>query len=244
MDVAVVGGGMSGDLIRRAVEARGGRARMLSRSTGFDVLQDDLVERAQGVGAIIEAAGRFTTSRRIASRFFSASTHTVASAANRLEVPHVLLSIVNCDLPEVQGYGYFAAKAEQERLAREQSEWLILVRSTQWFEFADQNLDRMKFGPIALVPSMKMQPVALDAVADVLAACALGHRTGTIHNVAGPERMTLWDMTTQVPRKRPRPVPLSIPTPYGRAFRNGALVPGHQVEVVGPTFDAWLRTER
>lgn len=101
----------------------------------------------EGAGAIIEASGIFTMSRQTTSQFFLASTRSVAAAANHLGVPHVLLSIVNCESPQVRGYGYFAAKAEQEDFARERSDRLILVRITQWFEFAEQNLERVRFGP-------------------------------------------------------------------------------------------------
>ena len=50
--------------------------------------------------------------------------------------------------------GYFAGKAEQERVAREEHTGLTIVRSTLWFEFARQNLNRMWFGPFAVVPVM------------------------------------------------------------------------------------------
>lgn len=93
----------------------------------------------------------------------------MAAIANASGAEHVLLSIVNCEMPEVQGYGYFAGKAAQERTARAVSEYLEIVRSTQWFEFAGQNLERLRVGPVALVPAMTIKPVALSAVASVLA---------------------------------------------------------------------------
>ncbi|SJM69171.1 NADH(P)-binding protein [Gulosibacter sp. 10] len=240
--IAVVGGGRSGPAIQQALEERGARVTMLSRTTGFDVLHDDLAGRVPDADAIIEAAGRFTISRSEATSFFTASTRMVASAANRLGVPHVLLSIVNCDAPSLQGYGYLAGKAAQERVARRESERLTIVRSSQWFEFAEQNLERMRFGPIALVPAMLLQPVALDAVAAVLADCALGRREGDLHNIVGPDRMTLWEMTRQLPTEgSPKPVPLRIPTRYGRAFHQGAFLPRRDFETHGPRFAEWLR---
>ena len=95
----------------------------------------------------MEATGRFTTSKRVATDFFTRSTRAVSAAANALGARHVLLSIVNCDLPEVQSYGYFAGKCTQERLAQDLSKRMSLVRSTQWFEFAEQNMERMRYGP-------------------------------------------------------------------------------------------------
>ena len=226
MKVAIVGGGLSGHAIERAIVRQGATAELFSRSTGFDVLRDNAVERLGQADVIVEATGRFTTSKKVATDFFTRSTRAVASAARASGARHILLSIVNCELPEVQGYGYFAGKTAQERVAREESKNLTMVRSTQWFEFAGQNLDRMRFGPLALVPGMTIQPVALDAVADVIAECAVGKRVGALHEVAGPEVMTLGEMTKRLPGKRVLPVAMPIPGSMGRAFRNGALLPG------------------
>lgn len=240
MQVAVVGGGLSGAAIQRALTDHGATAELFSRSTGFDVLHDDAPARLARADVIVEATGRFTLSRRSATDFFTRSTRAVAAAARASGARHVLLSVVGCDRPQVQGYGYFAGKVAQERVARAESPRLTVVRSTQWFEFAAQNLVRSAVGPFAFVPAMRIKPVALRAVADVVAECATGERHGDLHEVAGPEVTTLWELTQRLPDKRVRPVPLAIPTRYGRAFRDGALVPGDDVEVVGPRYDTWL----
>ncbi|MGC5616907.1 3-beta hydroxysteroid dehydrogenase [Georgenia sp. Z1491] len=246
MRVAIVGGGISGRAIQRAVTDRGGAAVQLSRSTGYDVICHNPLEHLRGYDVIIEAASRFTTSARAATDFFTRSTTAVARAANAGGARHVLLSIVGCELPEVQGYGYFAGKAAQERMAAEVSEHLVVVRSSQWFEFAEQNLGRMRLGPLVAVPTMRIRPVALDAVADVLADCALARRAGDRHDLVGPEELTLWDMTRRVAGnaagdgRRIRPFPLPLPGRMGRAFRDGTLGRAPGAEVVGPTFEEWL----
>ncbi|MEZ3160986.1 hypothetical protein AB1K54_10640 [Microbacterium sp. BWT-B31] len=242
MRVAVVGGGASGSAIHRALGERGADPELFSRTTGFDVLRDDATARLADADVIVEATGRFTISRRAATDFFTRSTRAVAAAARASGARHILLSIVNGDLPQVQGYGYLAGKTAQERVARQESPDLTIVRSTQWFDFAGQNLDRMKLGPFAIVPAMTIQPVALDAVADVIADAATGARLGVLHEVAGPEVTTLWDMTTQLPDKRVTPIPLRIPSRYGRAFRDGTLLPAPGVEVIGPHYADWLNT--
>ncbi len=104
MDVVVVGGGLSGHAIGRALSARGATARVLSRSTGFDVLHDDAVRALGRPDVVIEATGRLTTSRKVATDFFTRSTRSIGAAANATGAKHILLSIVNCEKPEVQGY--------------------------------------------------------------------------------------------------------------------------------------------
>lgn len=239
--IAIVGGGISGQAIQRACQARGLEAGLFSRSTGFDVLHDDARTAFPDAEVIIDAAAHFTTSQRVATDFFTLATSRLAAASNALGAHHILLSIVNCDLPQVQGYGYFAGKVAQERVARAESERLTIVRSTQWFDFAGQTLQRMKFGPFAIVPSMRMQPIALDAVAAVIADTAAGEPS-QLREVAGPEVMTLWELTKQIPHPGIIPIPLAIPTGYGKAFRQGALVPDDTVPVAGPTLAEWLKT--
>ncbi|MFI5693853.1 hypothetical protein ACIA58_18555 [Kribbella sp. NPDC051586] len=240
MRVAVVGGGSSGRAIERALVERGATVELLSRSTGFDVLRDDATERLRHAEVIVEATGRFAMSEKAATDFFTRSTRALSAAARASGARHILLSIVNCDLPVVQGYGYFAGKTAQERVARSESDDLAVVRSTQWFEFPGQNLERMKLGPFCLVPRMTIKPVALDAVAGVIADVAVGRRTGRFFEIAGPEVTTLWDMTKELPGKGVVPVPLPIPGRTGRAFRDGTLVPGKDAEVIGPSFSEWL----
>ncbi|RIJ22365.1 hypothetical protein DZF93_12045, partial [Clavibacter michiganensis subsp. insidiosus] len=64
----------------------------------------------------------------------------------------------------------------------------------------------------------------------------LGARPGPVVEVAGPEVTTLWEMTRALEDPGARPVPLPIPGRLGRAFARGALLPGSDVEVVGPRF--------
>lgn len=244
MKIAIVGGGRSGKAIQHALEHRGLTGQLFSRSTGLDILKADAADRLGDVDVIVEATGRFTTSRKVATDFFTRSTRAVGAAARATGARHILLSIVDCEKPELQGYGYFAGKAAQERVAREENPSVTIIRSTQWFEFAEQNLDRFTFGPFALIPAMKIKPVALDAVANVIAESIVGERPATSLDVAGPKIMTLWDMTEKVRRKNIVQVPLPLPGATWRAFRDGGLVPGPEVEQVGPRFTEWLATRK
>lgn len=102
-------------------------------------------------------------------------------------------------------------------------------------------MKRMRYGPISLVPSMRMRPVSLDAVAEAVAQVALSEFDGQTCQIAGPHVMTLWEMTAQLPNLIARPVPLVVPTDWGLAFRRGALVPGDDVPSTGPTYAQWLQ---
>lgn len=239
MRAVVVGGGASGRAIGAAIAARGWTVQVSSRRTGLDVLRDDVAAALQGADVVVEATGRFTTSRRRATGFFVRSTTAIGSAAAAVGARHVLLSIVGCERSEVQGYGYFAGKAAQERAAAATGAALTVVRSTQWHEFAAQNAERFRLGRMALVPGMAVAPVALDSVAGVVGEVVTGTRRGSRFEVAGPQVTTLRAMTEALPALAPHVVPMRIPGALGRAFRDGALLPGPDVEIVGPSFDEW-----
>ncbi|WP_133765715.1 NADH(P)-binding protein [Amnibacterium kyonggiense] len=205
------------------------------------MLHDDAVAALVGSDAVIEATGLFTLNTRKALRFYAGSTTAVGTAAARLGLRHVLLSIVGCDRSDLQGYGIFAAKAEQERVARRISADTVIVRSTQWFEFAQQNAERFRAGPLVLVPAMRIQPIALDAVAAVLADAALGRRTERDIQITGPDRTTLLAMSRALLRSgNGHPVPVPLPGRYGSGFRTGRLLPDPSAEVHGPDFRTWL----
>lgn len=218
-------------------------ARVHSRSTGFDVLAADGDLDLGKVDVVVEATDIFTQNTDVAKDFFVRSTRAVEAAARRAGASkHILVSIVNCERPGLRSNGYYAGKAEQERIAREESANLTIVRSTLWHEFARQNIERLRLGPLAVVSAMTVQPVSLDAVAGVVADCAVDDRNGSEYDVAGPEVTTLWKMSKALPHKKALLLPIRVPGAAGRAFRQGALLPGHGVEVIGPNFADWLES--
>lgn len=238
MHAVIVGGGASGVAIQRACEAEGIRARQVSRSTGFDVTAESLPPLEADV--VIEATNIVATGRKPCVEFFERSARSVAHTAAQAGARHILLSIVNTDRPEVQGYGYFAGKKAQEETARRFSPALTIVRTTQWFEFGAQVLQRNRLGPLGFVPGMRIKPIALEAAARVLAETALGKRGGDLVEVSGPEEMTLWELVRRTPGPGGiLPTPVFLPTGFGRAFRRGALLPDPGVEEVGPGLEDW-----
>ncbi|MDO4259282.1 MAG: NADH(P)-binding protein [Actinomycetaceae bacterium] len=242
MDVVILGGGASGAAITAACTRLGLNARLASRSTGFDLTRDDPTTLGPA-DVFIEATGINTINARTATEFFTQSATCVSTAANHYDALHIQLSIVGCDRPKVRDYGYYTGKIAQENTAKASSRRLSIVRTTQWFEFGVQVMQRNHIGPFGLVPSMRIQPLALSAAAQVLAECAAGVRREDRIDVAGPQELTLLDLARRSPRPRGLiPTPIVLPTGYGKAFRNGGLLPDPGTEVVGPTFEHWLHT--
>jgi hypothetical protein len=61
--------------------------------------------------------------------------------------------------------------------------------------------------------------------------------------VAGPQQEQLVDMATRLAARRGGPVEVRAApddSPDSRAVAGGALLPGPDATIVGPTFDGWL----
>jgi uncharacterized protein YbjT (DUF2867 family) len=237
--VIIVGRGRLGTAVEQALSNDGHEVAVISKSSGIDVTSPMSLADYHGFDAVVEATDIFTSSRRKAIEFFSASTKNIKEAAMEAGIGrHVLTSIVNCEREALAKAGYYAGKAMQEQVAMAVNGLpTIVVRSTMWYEFAAQNLGRMSFGPVAVVPKIKSRPVALAAVASIVARrCVID---GPVRgNLCGPENLTLWEMTMALP-SRPR-LPISVP--IGKAFTDGTLIP-ESCQVIGPRFGEWLRTE-
>ena len=244
MRVAIIGRGEAGHAIDRAMTAQGIETLLLSRSSGFDLFDPAGYERLGKLDAVVEATGTNAINGKAAIDFFTRSTKATAELVKASgATQHILLSIVNCEKPEVQGYGYYAGKAAQEAVAREHH--ATIVRSTQWFEFAEQMLSRLRFGLVALLPKMLIQPVAVDTVAQVITECVTGERTGKHYDVAGIEAMTLRELAGRThPKTFPMPISFRMPGSAGRAFIEGALLPGSAVELLGPSLSEWLQNRQ
>lgn len=244
MDVVIVGSGKAAQACSLALEAKGVHPRLRSRATGFDVLRDDASSNFGAFDVVVEVTGTGTTDKGKAVDFFTRSTSNIAHAAQRVGARHILLSIVNCTTPEVQGYGYYAGKKAQEETARAINGDTIIVRSTQWFEFGGQMADQLSKGVFAVVPNMLIQPLALDEVAKAIAECVTGDRRELEANLTGPEIMTLRSLIRQVRPNIKVMIPVPVPGGSAKAFRTGALLPSDSVEVLGPNLQEWLRNLR
>lgn len=243
--VIVIGTGRLAQSVVRAVRARGGDAVAVGRRDGVDVTQAvDLRPHAGdgGVAAVVEATGTSASNTREIARFFESSARNVAAAAAAVGAQaHVVVSIVGCE--RAAGYAYYAGKAAQEAAARAAATSAVpavVVRSTQWFEFPRQIVDLLTRGPFVAVPQMRLRPVALDAVADVVADIALGTRAPADVDLCGPGEMTLASMVAALQDRPPLRIPVPLPG-AARAARSGALLPHDGAEQVGPAFTSWLR---
>ncbi len=243
MRIAVAGGtGVVGRHVVDVARERGIETVVLSRSTGVDLLASDgLAHKIEGADAVIDVTSILTQAGPKSRAFFSIVTANLIEAELAAGVAHhVALSIVGCDKAP---FGYYAGKAAQERLVtRGQIPWTLL-RATQFHEFAQQLYSRIKLGPVSVVPTMTSQPVAAREVAERLVELAVAAPSGRALDLAGPEVHRMADMVTRYKKAIDAPGPVyevALPGGFGRAMRDGTLLPGPTAQRGSQTFAEWV----
>ncbi|WP_432512103.1 SDR family oxidoreductase [Kineococcus sp. SYSU DK001] len=245
MKIAVAGGtGTVGRHVVDVAAARGHATVVLSRSCGVDLRHGaGLAAALTGVDVVVDATGVSTQAAERSREFFRAVTTHLLRAEREAGVGHhVVLSIVGVDRAP---HGYYAGKALQEELVRAGGVPWTLLRTTQFHEFARQVLGQVRVGPLDLVPVMRSQPVAAREVAERLVDLAEAPPAGPARDLAGPQELRLVDMVRAYARATGRRGPvLAVPLPgaFGRALRDGTLIPGGDVDHGRQSFAQWLTT--
>jgi uncharacterized protein YbjT (DUF2867 family) len=242
MRIAVAGG--TGLVGRHAVDAVAGAGHepvVLARSLGVDITTGKGVAEALAtVEVVIDVSNISTTRRRTSVAFFTAGTENLLAAGQRAGVRHhVALSIVGVERVEL---GYYEGKRAQEELVLDGPVPGSVLRATQFHEFPGQLLARAR-GPLALVPHMRVQPVAAREVAAALVALAVGPVEGMAAELAGPQEHEMVDLARRVVRangQRRRVMGIRVPGAAGRAIADGALLPTGPGPRGRLTFEQWL----
>ncbi|BDZ50267.1 nucleoside-diphosphate sugar epimerase [Frondihabitans sucicola] len=243
MKIAIAGGtGTVGNHLTGIARERGHEVVVLSRSTGADLVSAaGLPAALDGVAAVIDVTGVQTQSSAKSRAFFGAVTRNLLDAERDAGVAHHLaLGIVGSDLAP---FGYYAGKvAQEERVEAGPVPWTIL-RATQFHEFAAQVFGQYRFGPFVLIPSMRSQPVAAREVAERLLELAVGEPQGRVRDLAGPEQHRMIDMVERYVARTGssgRLVQIPVPGGFGRALRDGTLLPVGCHDEGAQTFGEWL----
>lgn len=246
MRIAVAGGsGIVGRYVVEAAKTAGHEPVILSRSSGVDLRSDaGLAAALDGVEVIIDTTNPGTTSPAKATAFFTDVTRRLHAAGAATGVARlVTLSIAGVE--RIPGYGYYQAKLAQEEAAFAGPLPATAVRATQFHEFAAQVLTRTRLGPLAIMPIMRIQPIAARAAGQVLLDTAATPPSARIFEIAGPEPADLVALARCVLRKRRRHVvvvPLAVPGAAGKAMRSGGQLPSDDAQIIGPSFSDWLNT--
>ncbi|WP_193101607.1 SDR family oxidoreductase [Brevibacterium aurantiacum] len=229
------------------------------RGIGVDTFAGEgVTEAAEGSDVLVDCVNLMTNNRHKALDFFSRSSRSIAlAAAENPGAAMVCLSIAfRPEVAKSKLLGYYQAKELQERVYRRlvPADQLLMFRSAQWFEL----VDTMTFsaGPVAFVPKMRVQALAADEAARMMAEAIDAGERGTIE-VAGPEisdfptiagRIAAADADSAVSvgagpsggsRARGIPKIVSVPIP-GPMSGNGLIPDSPRLSAV--TVAEWIRS--
>lgn len=245
MLVGIIGGtGTAGSYAVDALHESGHATRLISRASGVDVYTGTgLHDAFAQVDVVIDAVNIRSMRRVVAEDFFVTAASRVQAAAEAQGVQHlVVLSILGLD--RVRGYGYYDAKLAQERVIGEGPVPTTILRASQFHEFPAQILSRTRFGPFAVVPHMRSQPVAARTVGRHLAQLAERRPGGTVE-LAGPQIHDVADLARRLARARGDRLAVLAVTPPGKAakdMRGDALLATSGTTLDGPGYDEWVRS--
>jgi uncharacterized protein YbjT (DUF2867 family) len=244
--------GATGRVGRHVVDvlAEGGyEAVPMSRATGVDVgTGEGLAEALAGVEAIIDVATGPSAEQEPATAFWTAATRNLQQCGERAGVQRiVLVSIIATD--RFRG-GYGAAKLAHERVMLAGPLPVRILRAAQFHEFVPELMAWGRQGDVSYVQEMRVQPVAARSVAEALVDLATGRDTAdtgaSITEIAGPREESLVELARLVAARRGEPARIegvSNPSdPDNAVYVSGALLPGPNATLAGPTFQEWLES--
>ncbi|ALJ21544.1 SDR family oxidoreductase [Microbacterium sp. No. 7] len=237
MRIAIAGGtGQAGAQAAAAAKERGHDVVVLSRSTGVDLVTGGGVAAAlDGADAVIDASGVGPDDDPTAFH------RAVIQSLTAQRPPHiVVLSIVNCDRA---AYPLYEGKVAQERAAQASGVPFTIARTTQFHEFAAQVLRMGTRGPLHFSPRMRTQPVAVREVGARLVDLAEAGPAGRVADLGGPREESLVEMVRGYARATGAArlvLPINLGGPFGRAQRDGTLLPGPDAVHGTETFADWL----
>jgi len=252
MKIAVAGAtGRVGRHVVDVLKAEGHDVVAMSRSSGVDVVTGQgLALALTGVECIIDAATGPSPDQKAATEFFTAAARNLHQAGERAGVRRmVVVSIIGIDRFTA---GYGAAKIAHEKAMRSGPIPVRVLRAAQFHEFVAQLVEWGRQGEVSLVPSMRIQPVAARTVAQALAdlatdpesAPAPGSSQVPMLEIAGPREENLADLARLLVARRGDPLRIegaSDPADPDRdLYETGALLPGPDAILAGPTFEEWL----
>jgi uncharacterized protein YbjT (DUF2867 family) len=231
------------------LEAAGHDVVPMSRSTGVDVVTGEgLREALAGVDSIVDAASWPTNEQEPATEFFIASSRNLQEEGERAGVQRiVVVSIIGADRFTT---GYIASKVPHEEAMKSGPIPVRILRAAQFHEFVPLFLEWGRQGDVIYVPQMRTQLVAARTVAEALAELATewepGPETsaGAIPEIAGPREERLVDVARLLAARRGDSVRIEEVTdpddPEQALYASGALLPGPDAVLAGPTFEQWV----
>ena len=244
MKIVVIGGtGLIGSNVVRLLTEHGHEAVAASPASGVNTLTGEgLEEVLLDAQVMVDVSNSPSFADDDVMAFFRTATGNLVEAMSKASVGHyVALSVVGSD--RLPASGYLRAKVAQEELIKESGLPYSLVRATQFFEFVGAIADSATDGNTVRLPAAGVQPIAAKEVSAIVARIAAGAPVNGIHEIGGPEALTMdeWIRRGLTFRNDPREVVTDDEAQYfGANPGKDGLLPGEGAELATTTLDEWL----
>ncbi|MGX7678784.1 SDR family oxidoreductase [Jatrophihabitans sp. DSM 45814] len=242
MKIAIAGStGLIGSQLTALARKEGHEVVEIARQTGFDLLvPGNLDEALAGVDTVVDVTQSPSLDETEATDFFTTVAGNLGRAATAAGVPRtVVLSIVGVD--RTPDYGYYVAKLAQERAARAAAPGVVVLRATQFHEFAGQMLGWGTKDGVAQIIDVTTQPVATAEIVGLLLDLATGAAQGDVE-LAGPRQEQLVDQARRLVSRAGSDVTVeAVAAPSSMA--NGSMLPGPDALLRGPDWETWLEQQ-
>ena len=176
----------------------------ISRSEGVNLLSGEgLLEALSGVSALIDVSQVAAPDDPNPSVEISQAARNVVNAAEKAGLERVvMLSINGVQKQSLQEFPFYQARYDQENILLTSDVPTVVVRSTQWHEFALNPAAVEQTETEVRVQDWAIQPVPMAKVADFLIDAALGNHGQGIVTVTGPEQLRLPELTRRVLKEK------------------------------------------
>jgi len=194
MKIVVIGGtGLIGSKLVNKLRQLGHTVIAASPESGVNTITGEgLNEAMKGTEIVVDVSNSPSFEDKAVMEFFRRSTFNQLTAETYNGVKHhVALSIVGAD--RLPNSGYLRAKVAQEDLIKYSGINYSIVRSTQFFEFADRIAKDATIRNEVHIPSVAFQPIASDEVVAALTDVAIGNPVNGIIEIGGPVRMPMYE---------------------------------------------------
>jgi uncharacterized protein YbjT (DUF2867 family) len=244
MKMVVIGGtGLIGTKLVQVLRQRGHEVVAASPSSGVNTITGEgLGEALTGAQVVVDVANAPSWEDQAVLTFFETSGRNLLAAEAAAGVRHhVALSVVGTD--RLLASGYFRAKMAQENLIKAASIPYTIVRATQFFEFVGAIAQFATEGQSVLVSPVRMQPVAADDVAALLAVVAVEPPLNRTVELAGPEPIRMDELVRRFfdANRDERQVTTDVQALYyGVKVNDQSLTPGNRPRLGATRFEDWL----
>ena len=244
MKLVLIGGtGLIGSKLVTKLRELGHDAVPASPDTGVNTLTGEgLAEALHGASVVVDVSNSPSFEEKAVMEFFTTSTRNLLTYATAAGVGHyVALSVVGTD--RIPDSPYLRAKNAQETLIKGGGIPYSIVHATQFFEFVERIADEATEGTTVRLPSVLIQPMAADDVAQAVGRVAVGAPLNDTVEVAGPQQFRFDELIRQGldARNDPREVVIDPHARYfGAELGERSLIPGDGARLGDIRFQTWL----